>query len=173
MTFRRTFFGKKINLRVGVGNTVISQSVRSTDTGPLCWIHSQQFIHTATMVDSNPQMEPAQCPSYAAGLGYLGVAAAVCLSNWGSAVSSDHDTEFATEDVSVLVLSMKRWNDETQSCSLGDVNDMIRVTFFRFTLHRCLCCKILVQLDLVFPVTHEKGIYSFFSSPYFVFVALD
>ena len=38
------------------------------------------------MVDSNPQMEPAQCPSYAAGLGYLGVAAAVCLSNWGSAV---------------------------------------------------------------------------------------
>jgi len=60
------------------------------------------------MVDSNPQMEPAQCPSYAAGLGYLGVAAAVCLSNWGSAVSSDHDTEFATEEVSVLVLSMKR-----------------------------------------------------------------
>ena len=38
------------------------------------------------MVDSNPPMEPAQCPSYAAGLGYLGVAAAVCLSNWGSAV---------------------------------------------------------------------------------------
>lgn len=38
------------------------------------------------MVDSNPQMEPAQCPSYAAALGYMGVAAAVCLSNWGSAV---------------------------------------------------------------------------------------
>ena len=54
------------------------------------------------MVDSNTQMEPAQCPSYAAGLGYLGVAAAVCLSNWGSAVS-DHDTEFATGGASVLV----------------------------------------------------------------------
>uniref|UniRef100_A0A7S3LG63 V-type proton ATPase proteolipid subunit n=2 Tax=Amphora coffeiformis TaxID=265554 RepID=A0A7S3LG63_9STRA len=40
------------------------------------------------MVDSNPQMEPAQCPSYAAGLGYLGVAAAVCLSNWGSAIGT-------------------------------------------------------------------------------------
>ena len=40
------------------------------------------------MVDSNPQMDPAQCPSYAAGLGYLGVAAAVCLSNWGSAVGA-------------------------------------------------------------------------------------
>jgi hypothetical protein len=31
-------------------------------------------------------MEVAQCPSYAAALGYTGVAAAVCLSNWGSAV---------------------------------------------------------------------------------------
>lgn len=30
--------------------------------------------------------EVAQCPSYAAALGYAGVAAAVCLSNWGSAV---------------------------------------------------------------------------------------
>jgi hypothetical protein len=38
------------------------------------------------MVDSNPLPEPAQCPSYAAALGYMGVAAAVCLSNWGSAV---------------------------------------------------------------------------------------
>ena len=28
----------------------------------------------------------AQCPSYAAALGYIGVAAAVCLSNWGAAV---------------------------------------------------------------------------------------
>ena len=30
----------------------------------------------------------AQCPSYAAALGYIGVAAAVCLSNWGAAVRS-------------------------------------------------------------------------------------
>lgn len=28
----------------------------------------------------------AQCPSWAPSLGYMGVAAAVCLSNWGSAV---------------------------------------------------------------------------------------
>jgi hypothetical protein len=28
----------------------------------------------------------SQCPSYAAALGYMGVAAAVCLSNWGAAV---------------------------------------------------------------------------------------
>jgi hypothetical protein len=31
----------------------------------------------------------AQCPSYAALLGYIGVAAAVCLSNWGAAVRYD------------------------------------------------------------------------------------
>ena len=30
----------------------------------------------------------AQCPSYAVALGYMGVASAVCLSNWGSAVSA-------------------------------------------------------------------------------------
>jgi hypothetical protein len=29
----------------------------------------------------------SQCPSWASALGYMGVAAAVCLSNWGSAVS--------------------------------------------------------------------------------------
>jgi hypothetical protein len=32
-------------------------------------------------------LEVSQCPSWAAALGYGGVAAAVCLSNWGSAVS--------------------------------------------------------------------------------------
>ena len=38
------------------------------------------------MVD---QMSPvdSQCPSWAAALGYMGVASAVCLSNWGAAVS--------------------------------------------------------------------------------------
>ena len=40
------------------------------------------------MVDQGAlQMEAvSQCPSWAACLGYGGVAAAVCLSNWGSAV---------------------------------------------------------------------------------------
>jgi hypothetical protein len=33
-----------------------------------------------------PTMEVVQCPSWAAALGYMGVASAVCLSNWGSAV---------------------------------------------------------------------------------------
>ena len=41
------------------------------------------------MVDQGPPVD-AQCPSYAVALGYMGVAAAVCLSNWGSAVSSVH-----------------------------------------------------------------------------------
>lgn len=35
-----------------------------------------------------PISEVAQCPSYAAALGYMGVAAAVCLSNWGSAMGT-------------------------------------------------------------------------------------
>ena len=38
------------------------------------------------MVDQGPDAD-AQCPTWAASLGYMGVAAAVCLSNWGSAVS--------------------------------------------------------------------------------------
>jgi hypothetical protein len=40
------------------------------------------------MVDqvTNSGLEVTQCPSWAASLGYMGVAAAVCLSNWGSAV---------------------------------------------------------------------------------------
>ena len=32
------------------------------------------------------QMTDALCPSWATGVGYMGVAAAVVLSNWGSAV---------------------------------------------------------------------------------------
>ena len=39
------------------------------------------------MVDPGlADLEVAQCPSWAASLGYAGVAAAVCLSNLGSAV---------------------------------------------------------------------------------------
>lgn len=38
------------------------------------------------MADEAPMTE-ALCPSWATGLGYMGVAAAVVLSNWGSAVS--------------------------------------------------------------------------------------
>ena len=40
------------------------------------------------MVDQGPAVD-AQCPSWAASLGYMGVAIAVCLSNWGSAVSEE------------------------------------------------------------------------------------
>lgn len=32
---------------------------------------------------------PALCPSWALGVGYMGVASAAVLSNWGSAVSFD------------------------------------------------------------------------------------
>mmetsp|Transcript_106124 Transcript_106124/g.307058 ORF Transcript_106124/g.307058 Transcript_106124/m.307058 type:complete len:211 (-) Transcript_106124:102-734(-) len=39
------------------------------------------------MVDQGPSMD-AQCPSWAASLGYMGVAAAVCLSNTGSAMGT-------------------------------------------------------------------------------------
>jgi len=39
------------------------------------------------MVDQGRPVD-AQCPSYAVALGYMGVAAAVCLSNWGSAVGT-------------------------------------------------------------------------------------
>ena len=45
------------------------------------------------MVDLGPAVD-AQCPSYAVALGYAGVAAAVCLSNWGSAVSSRSRKDF-------------------------------------------------------------------------------
>jgi hypothetical protein len=38
------------------------------------------------MVDQMTTVD-SQCPSWAAALGYMGVASAVCLSNWGAAVS--------------------------------------------------------------------------------------
>jgi hypothetical protein len=38
------------------------------------------------MVDETLTLVQAQCPGYAAALGYAGVAAAVCMSNFGSAV---------------------------------------------------------------------------------------
>lgn len=38
------------------------------------------------MADEAPIID-ALCPSWATGVGYMGVAAAVVLSNWGSAVS--------------------------------------------------------------------------------------
>lgn len=44
------------------------------------------------MVDQGSPID-AQCPSSAALLGYGGVAAAVCLSNWGSAVSDYESTK--------------------------------------------------------------------------------
>jgi hypothetical protein len=39
------------------------------------------------MVEQGHMLEVNQCPSWAAALGYMGVAVAVCLSNWGAAVS--------------------------------------------------------------------------------------
>ena len=42
------------------------------------------------MNDDAP-LTAALCPSWAASLGYMGVASAVVLSNWGSAVSRDID----------------------------------------------------------------------------------
>lgn len=49
-------------------------------------ISLHNYNRNLTMVDQGPPMD-AQCPSWAAALGYMGVASAVCLSNWGSAVS--------------------------------------------------------------------------------------
>jgi hypothetical protein len=51
------------------------------------------------MIDQGPPLD-AQCPSWAASLGYMGVAAAVCLSNCGSAVS------IGTVLVPIVTLSM-------------------------------------------------------------------
>lgn len=56
-------------------------------------ITTQLYLKSSKMVDqsdigaSSAVLDVvAQCPSYAAALGYIGVAAAVCLSNWGAAV---------------------------------------------------------------------------------------
>jgi hypothetical protein len=43
------------------------------------------------------------CPSWALSLGYMGVAAGACLSNWGSAVSS---VLFDVKDVFLIMKSM-------------------------------------------------------------------
>lgn len=42
----------------------------------------------STMLQEGVSMDAAQCPSWATALGYMGVAAAVCLSNWGSAIGT-------------------------------------------------------------------------------------
>ena len=59
--------------------------VRSNIVANLLCFASQELQN---MVDQGP-LTDAQCPTWAASLGYMGVAAAVCLSNWGSAVSRD------------------------------------------------------------------------------------
>jgi hypothetical protein len=60
-----------------------------THSTKLCRAEAANFtiqkINKATMNDD--ESGDAQCPSWAVSLGYLGVASAVCLSNWGSAVS--------------------------------------------------------------------------------------
>jgi hypothetical protein len=67
------------------------------------------------MVDQGPPID-AQCPSSAAFLGYAGVTAAVCLSNWGSAVSKSwfrhHHRLFVKANY--LVSFFKRWEHGKQ-----------------------------------------------------------
>ena len=47
-------------------------------------------------------LDATQCPSWAACLGYAGVAAAVCLSNWGSAVSVNLDDPLGSNEKSSI-----------------------------------------------------------------------
>ena len=86
------------------------------------------------MVDSNPQMEPAQCPSYAAALGYLGVAAAVCLSNWGSAVRSFHF--FSWRWRLAFSLSYQRCGNKVQE-------DIGNLSLFKYIM--CFLCTTLPE----------------------------
>ena len=50
-------------------------------------LYNPYIQYRIQMVDQGPPRD-AQCPSWAACLGYMGVAAAVCFSNFGSAVSN-------------------------------------------------------------------------------------
>ena len=54
------------------------------------------------MIDQGPPLD-AQCPSWAASLGYMGVAAAVCLSNCGSAVSHNGTPSRAESELNALM----------------------------------------------------------------------
>lgn len=67
------------------------------------------------------------CPSWALSLGYMGVAAGACLSNWGSAVSS---FVFVT---GVFVKS-KHWCipicDRDSCCILSDIHVHLCALFF-------------------------------------------
>ena len=57
------------------------------------------------MVDQGAlQLDVSQCPSWAASLGYMGVAAAVCLSNWGSAVRYVAHCEFVLRMLLVAII---------------------------------------------------------------------
>ena len=63
-----------------------AQLVRLVKSSTADYATSNIYIYI--MVDQGPPVD-AQCPSYAVALGYMGVASAVCLSNWGSAVSAE------------------------------------------------------------------------------------
>ena len=90
--------------------------------------HLESFLRTAIeisynnpyiqyriqMVDQGPPMD-AQCPSWAACLGYMGVAAAVCFSNFGSAVSN---------------LDTEKW--ETKRSRFFERSKLSRLVFFSF-----------------------------------------
>jgi hypothetical protein len=66
----------------------------------------------------------AQCPSWAPSLGYMGVAAAVGLSNWGSAVSSSGVCMVALSGVLdatvsfLMVANCREESERTQENSL-------------------------------------------------------
>ena len=57
----------------------------------------------------------AQCPSWAPSLGYMGVAAAVGLSNWGSAVSQCRRSQ-STIQVWVWALAIEPENGVVSGC---------------------------------------------------------
>jgi V-type H+-transporting ATPase proteolipid subunit len=71
------------------------------------------------MVDQGPFLQVNQCPSWAASLGYMGVAAAVCLSNWGSAVSHTAKSSFR-----IFFLRRRYPPDDSQNWILYDANSL-------------------------------------------------
>ena len=60
----------------------MQQDPRNTETQEIL-LHILSFA-----MNADAHFEAVQCPSWAVSLGYLGVSAAVVLSNFGSAVSS-------------------------------------------------------------------------------------
>jgi hypothetical protein len=72
------------------------------------------------MVEQSPMLEVNQCPSWAAALGYMGVAVAVCLSNWGAAVSQV-TRRITLITVQTISKSMQRWRRRGTQPTIGSV----------------------------------------------------